>query len=264
MSDGDAAENRKHLWSTGRYPSLAPNFLPAIATLVDAAGLDPGDEVLDVGCGTGNVALTAQQSGAHVVGVDLSREMLELAERSAQLVADADVDWVAGDAEALPFASDRFDAALSNFGHVFAPNSRVAGRELYRVTKPGGRVAFTAWSPNGVVGDLTEVFTTYVSDPPGDPWAHLRWGEPDFVREQYDGLADLSVERRILGFRYVSPEHFWRDFAEEAGPLSPVVSRVEDERDRSRLREAALSRLEEWFADNTVRVEYVQVRAVVE
>ena len=266
MSDHAAGpgERRPHLWSTGRYPSLAPNLLPAISSLVDAAGIDPGDAVCDVGCGTGNVALTARQSGARVVGVDLSQEMLALAADSASLVGDVDVDWVLGDAVVLPFRDDRFDAVLSSFGHVFAPDSAAAGRELRRITAPGGRIAYTAWSPNGVVGELTDVLTDHVVEPPGDPWAHLRWGEPAFVREQFADVAALSVERRIVEFRYVSPEHFWLDFAEEAGPLSPVVGQVDDPDARASLREAALEVLEEWFADNAVRVEYLQVRAVVE
>ncbi|WP_290813173.1 class I SAM-dependent methyltransferase [Halovivax sp.] len=264
MTNSSTADRgRSPLWSTGRYPSLAPNMLPAHASLVDAAGIDPGDAVLDVGCGTGNVALTARQSGARVVGVDLSREMLDLAADSAALVGDDEVEWVAGDAVALPVRDDEFDAVLSSFGHVFAPESTVAGRELRRVIVPGGRVAFTAWSPVGVVGELTEVLTRHVDEPPGDPWAHLEWGRPAFVREQFPAAADLSFERRILEFRYVSPEHFWLDFAEEAGPLSPVLGRVTDPAARERLRDAALETLEEWFADNAVRVEYLQVRAVV-
>lgn len=263
-SRDDRKQAALHAWSTGRYPSMAPNLLPAIARLVNVAGIDPGDRVLDVGCGTGNVALTARRSGAQVVGVDLARRMLDLARDSGLVAGYDDVAWLEGDAEHLPFPDGVFDVTLSNFGHVFAPEPVTAGRELARVTAPGGRVAFTAWSPNGVVGELTDVLTDHVTDPPNDPRSHLRWGRPDFVRDQLGDLADLSFQRRIARFRYVSPDHFWREFAEESGPLSPVLSGMSDAGDRERLRRDAVSVLEDWFGDNAVRVEYLQVRAVVE
>jgi SAM-dependent methyltransferase len=257
-------EAARYAWSTGRYPSLAPNLLPAISRLVNAAGIDPGHRVLDVGCGTGNAALTARRAGAEVVGIDLARRMLELARDSAAVGGYRDLDWLEGDAEAVPFRDDAFDVALSNFGHVFAPDPEAAGRELVRVTRPGGRVAFTAWSPDGVVGDLTELLAEHLGHGAEDPWTHLRWGDPSFVRERLDGLADLSFQRRIARFRYVSPEHFWREFAEESGPLAPTVSRLEDEGARESLRRKAVDALAEWFGDNAVRVEYLQVRAVVD
>lgn len=266
MEDSETGDARSatYTWSAGRYPSLAPNMLPAIARVVNAAGVDPGDRVLDVGCGTGNVALTARRHGARVVGVDVTRPMLDLAADSADLANYDDIDWVAGDAESLPFTDDTFDAVVSNFGHVFSPQATVAGDEMLRVARDGGRLAFTAWSPDGLVGALTDVLTDHVAYPDHDPWAHLRWGDVEFVRDQFAGRCDLSVQRRIARFRYVSPQHFWREFAEESGPLSPVLQRLDDADARESLRRAALDRLEEWFADNAVRVEYLQVRGVVQ
>jgi ubiquinone/menaquinone biosynthesis C-methylase UbiE len=263
--DSDAAvRGRRHrVWSTGRYPSLAPNLLPAIARLVSAAGVRPGDAVLDVGCGTGNAALTARRAGGDVVGVDVTRPMLALARDNAAVAGYDDISWVEGDAETLPFGDDTFDVVLSNFGHVFAPDPARATENLVRVAKPGGRVAFTAWSRDGLVGELTQALTNHVESPVTDPWEHLKWGDTDYVRQQFPEGCTLSFERRIARFRYVSPEHFWQDFAEEAGPLSPVLSNLEDESTRTAIREDALARLSEWFADNAVRVEYLQVEATV-
>jgi ubiquinone/menaquinone biosynthesis C-methylase UbiE len=251
-------------WSAGRYPSLAPNLLPAIASLVHASGVDPGNRVLDVGCGTGNAALTARRAGADVVGVDVTRPMLDLARDGAGLAGYDDIHWVAGDAEALPFPDAAFDVVVSSFGHVFSPAAAAAGREMVRVAEPGGRVAFTAWSPDGLVGALTDVLDDYVDHPNHDPWAHLRWGDADFVRDRLGDACELSFERRIAEFRYVSPAHFWRDFAEEAGPLSPALRKLDAPEARRALREDALASLDEWFADNAVRVEYLLVRGVVE
>jgi ubiquinone/menaquinone biosynthesis C-methylase UbiE len=243
---------------------MAPNLLVPIARLSNTAGIDPGNRVLDVGCGSGNLALTTSRSDAEVVGLDLSRGMLELARESAELAEEGGIDWIEGDAEELPFRDGTFDVVLSSFGHVFAPNSTAVADELVRVTRSGGRLAFTAWSPDGLVAELTDVLTDHVDQPSRDPWSHLRWGRPSFVREQLGEVAELSFQRRIARFRYVSPAHFWRDFAEEAGPLSPVISAIEDPDSRNALREDALSTLEEWFGDNVVRVAYLQVRALVD
>jgi ubiquinone/menaquinone biosynthesis C-methylase UbiE len=265
MADSDSERRRgsTYTWSAGRYPSLAPNFLPAIARVVSAAGIDPGNRVLDVGCGTGNAALTARRAGASVVGVDVTPPMLDLARAGAALAAYDDIEWVAGDAEALPFPDDSFDAVLSNFGHVFSPQASVAGSEMVRVARDGGRVAFTAWSPDGLVGALTDVLDDHVSHADHDPWAHLRWGKPEFVREQLGDHCGLSFQRRIVRFRYVSPQHFWREFAEESGPLSPALRQLDEQDARESLREDALATLDEWFADNAVRVEYLQARGIV-
>ncbi|PSP76473.1 methyltransferase type 11 [Halobacteriales archaeon QS_1_68_20] len=254
----------RHAWSTGRYPSLAPNLLPAVARLVNAAGVEPEDAVLDVGCGTGNAALTARRTGADVVGVDLARRMLELAGENVAVAGATDVDLLEGDAEHLPFRDGAFDVTVSNFGHVFAPDAEAAGRELVRVVRSGGRVAFTAWSPDGLVGRLTEVLTDHVDAAVEDPWAHLRWGDPSAVRSWLPGTRDVRFSRRIAQFRYASPAHFWREFAEESGPLAPVVGRLEAVDARRALRDDAVATLEEWFADNAISVEYLQVRAVVD
>ncbi|MFC7072885.1 class I SAM-dependent methyltransferase [Halovenus rubra] len=264
MVDGDVTpEPKTHIWSTRQYPSLASNLLPATARLVSNAGVAAGDRVLDVGCGTGNVALTARRQGASVMGVDASPPMLSLAEKNAALAEYDDIHWTGGDAESLPVADNQFDAALSNFGHVFAPNANKAANEMCRVTRQGGQVGFTAWSPNGLVGALTDILTDHVTYPDHDPRGHLRWGTPDFVRETLGGRCELTFQRRVLRFRYVSPQHFWQEFAEEAGPLSPALRRLDEPDARERLRKEALDCLEEWFADNTVRVEYLLVTGTV-
>src|SRR5262249_24065892 len=99
----------------------------------------PGEDVLDVAAGTGNAAIRAALYGADVVGVDLTPELFTTARRRAELHR-VNVDWVEGDAEALPFAGASFDVVLSIFGVQFAPRHQVAADELARVCRPGGRI----------------------------------------------------------------------------------------------------------------------------
>ena len=99
--------------------------------------VSPGDRVLDACCGTGDLAIAAQRRGAaEVVGLDFSEEMLERARRKAP-----ELEWVRGDALALPFGDGSFDAATVGFGVRNVDDLDAAIRELRRVLRPGGRLA---------------------------------------------------------------------------------------------------------------------------
>src|SRR5271167_1794626 len=112
--------------------------IPA-AELVKFAQVKPGQKVLDVACGTGVVAVTAAQHGAKAFGLDLSPVLLERARHNAN-VADLDIGFIEGDAEALPYPDASFDVVLSQYGHIFAPRPPVALKEMLRVLKVGGRI----------------------------------------------------------------------------------------------------------------------------
>ena len=111
-----------------------------IEPLLDAAGVGAHKRVLDVCCGPGLVAGAAAARGASAAGLDFSSAMLAIA-RAAQ----PRVEFSQGDAEALPYADDSFDAVVANFGVHHVPNPSAALAEMCRVLAPGGRVAFTTW-----------------------------------------------------------------------------------------------------------------------
>ena len=132
--------------------------------MVKFANVRAGQNVLDVGCGTGVVAVTAARKGARVHGVDLTPELLERARENAN-IAQAEIDFREGDAEALAFDDVTFDVVLSQFGHMFAPRPDVAIREMLRVLKPGGRIAFSTWPPELLVGRSFAIMGKYGPPP---------------------------------------------------------------------------------------------------
>src|SRR6476660_1844584 len=132
-------QTHRATWAAGDYPVVAQRVdeVPP-RDLLDRIHVRPGEDVLDVATGTGNVALRAASEGANVVGLDLTPELFATAWRRMDERGVA-VDWVEGDAEELPFGDESFDAVLSVFGVQFAPRHEVVARELARVTRPGGR-----------------------------------------------------------------------------------------------------------------------------
>src|SRR5918995_5270958 len=136
-------------WAAGDYASVAEviDEVPP-RHLLDRIPLEPGQEVLDVATGTGNVALQAAAAGTQVVGLDITPELLVIARRRADQHRVA-VEWLEGDAEDLPFEDGRFDHVLSTFGVQFAPRHRIAAQELARVCRPGGFIGLVNWTPSG-------------------------------------------------------------------------------------------------------------------
>jgi SAM-dependent methyltransferase len=188
-------------WGAGDYPQMAQRLRGAAKRVVERARVAPGERVLDVACGTGNAALLAAARGAEeVVGVDLEPALLEVAERRASEVGAA-IEWVAGDAAALPVADGGFDAVLSVFGVMYALDAEAAARELARACAPeGGRVVLAAWVPGSFLPSLGAAVAPFLPEPPAGAAPPSRWGDADAVRELLSGagLDVVHVERESL------------------------------------------------------------------
>ena len=266
MADTDLylREQTRKAWTIGSYPTIAPSLLAAAARLVDAVGVAAGDRVLDVACGTGNVALTAYRRGAVVVGLDITPAMLEVAREQAAVI-DADIDWQEGDAAALPFEDDSFDVTLSCFGHMMVPDQAATATELVRVTEPGGRIGYTVWTPESNVGALMRTLAEYLPPQGDSPPSPFLWSDPETVRDRFgDRVSELRLETDVVRYPALSPAHYWESLATDSGPMILALERV-DETELSSLHERMIETLEPYFSgtENAMEQEYRVVTATV-
>jgi len=221
-------------WGVGRYEVTAAQLLPAAGEAVAVAAPQPGERVVDVGCGTGNAALLAAATGARVTGVDPATRLLEVARQRA---ADdgLDVEFLPGDAAALPLPDASADLILSVFGVIFAPDPAAAIAEMARVLAPAGRIVITSWLPGGAVGRIASTAQAAVRDALGLPASTpgLAWHNPDQVAgvAAAYGLRVSAVERTIA-FTAGSPEEFV-DTDRENHPMAISGAAVLDARGES-------------------------------
>jgi SAM-dependent methyltransferase len=193
-------------------------FFGAITTrlaepLLDAAAVGTGARVLDVACGPGHVAATAAERGASVVGVDIAEAMLSLARR-----LHPQLDLRAGDAEALPFSDESFDAVVGNFVLLHLGRPERAAAEFVRVLAPGGRLALTVWD-RPERARFIGVFLEAVAAAGATPPEHIPVGPPFFRFSDEQELARLlrrqpldDVEVGTISFthRESSPDALWQ------------------------------------------------------
>lgn len=258
----DHALKQRHraMWASGDYAALASDLIWALGPrVVSAADIGPGERVIDIAAGSGNVAIPAALRGASVVATDLTPELLDAGHRLAT-EAGVELEWRVADAEALPFADGLFDIAVSCLGVMFAPHHERSATELLRVTRPGGRIALLNWTPSGFIGQLFAAMKPFNAPlPPGAQPAPL-WGDEDHVRALFgDAIEDVRAERATIRIdRFRSATEFREYFASHYGPTIAVYARQENDAQRATLDDA----LDELFrryadADGVVEWEYL-------
>lgn len=236
------------------------------AALVRFASVAEGEQVLDVACGTGVVAVTAARNGARVKALDLTPPLLERARENAA-IAGVDVEFIEGDAESLPYPDSSFDVVLSQFGHMFAPRPALVTAEMLRVLKPGGRIAFSTWPPEHGMGKFFALLARQMPSPPPDrpsPAPPPQWGDPSVVRERLgDAVTELRFDRGVAVNPALSPRHVLHFMEGTFGPLGKVIQSLTSQPSRlAELRAEILGLIGESFSENAMRQHFLMTRAV--
>jgi SAM-dependent methyltransferase len=253
----------KATWMTGDYDLFSRYMEKDSEPFFQRLDVKPGAALLDVACGSGQLALIAARAGARVTGCDIATNWIQKA-RARAAEERLDVVFEEGDAEALPYGNAQFDAVTSLFGAMFAPRPELVAAELTRVCRPGGIVAMANWTPGGFVGQMFKTIAKYIA-PPGMP-SPVLWGDEPTVRERFrEGIASVNCEPQMFHFEYpFSPAGVVELFRTTYGPMSRAFGSL-DSSAQAKLRQELV---ELWSAhnkatDGTTRVdgEYLEVIA---
>jgi ubiquinone/menaquinone biosynthesis C-methylase UbiE len=222
------------MWALGDYNRFATELDSQLGRdLVAACGIGPGPRVLDVAAGTGNVAIRAAEAGADVVASDITVENMRAGEREAS-ERGVELEWVEGDAQALPFDDGEFDVVTSAAGAMFAPDQQAVADELLRVCRPGGTIGMANFTPDGLAADFFGVLAPYLPPPPDAP-SPLLWGDKTHVGELFgDRVSSLEASERELIETVQGPPADFRDFYKQTfGPVIAAFASVEHDPESS-------------------------------
>lgn len=231
----------QRMWALGDYHRFATSTVWQLGpVLVSACGIAAGQRVLDVGAGTGNVAIRAAKTGATVVASDLTPANFEAGRRAA---ADEGValEWIEADAEALPFEDGEFDVVTSCFGAMFGPNHRAVADELLRVCRSGGTIGMMNFTPGGTGGDFFRMLGQYMPSLPPGALPPVLWGDEAHVRSLFGHRVEsLTMTRREYVECAASARDYYDLFQQTFGPMVAIRASMADQPER-------LARLERDF-----------------
>ena len=251
----------KSIWTSGDYDRFSRFMEGGAREFYERLSIAPGSKLLDVACGSGQLALMAAKDGIDVTGVDIAVNLVERARTRAQ-AERLSARFEEADAEALPFDDASFDVVTSLIGAMFAPRPQLVAQELLRVCIPGGTIAMANWTLQGFIGQMFKTISKFIA-PSGMP-APVLWGDEATVRERLGhGLSELSLTRRQYLFDYpFPPSEVVEFFRLYYGPTNKAFASLDDE-GQAQLRQE-LDTL--WAAHNrggadctTVFAEYLEV-----
>jgi ubiquinone/menaquinone biosynthesis C-methylase UbiE len=276
-NNSSSVNKSNNVWALGSYNEFAIFILPVSAHLVRLANISSGYNVLDVACGTGNTAITAKKMvpDIKVTGIDFTSELLTQAREQASIADVGNIEWKEANVEDLPFENEKFDAVLSSFGHMFAPNPQVAIKEMIRVTKPRGCIAFSTWPSELVNGKLfkamakhvpanteNSVYSSSQSEQKQQP-SPMQWGNPENIKKLLvDGSSDLTIgdihfERGVAKIPVLSPNHYWARTSTKSGPVIQVIQSIKDLSKIEDLKKDVLQAISPYYKDNELKLDYL-------
>src|SRR5579872_5876642 len=254
----------RNTWMAGDYGRFSRYMERDAEAFYRRLHIRAGAQLLDVGCGTGQLSLIAARAGARVTGCDIASNWLVQARRSAA-AEGLTIVFEEGDAEALPYGDATFDAVVSLIGAMFAPRPELVAAELTRVCRPGGLIAMANWTGTGFVGQMFKTIAKHIA-PSGMP-SPVLWGDEPSVRERLrKGVASVECSRHMYELSYpFSPADVVEFFRANYGPMTRAFASIGGEAQQQLRDELTdLWSRHNRAADGTTRVdaEYLQVVAV--
>lgn len=227
----DLDDSQRAIWRLGDYAAVARDVVGGLGPdLVQACEIAEGQRVLDVAAGAGNAAIPAAETGAEVIALDLTPELFDAGRAEARR-RGVEVEWLEGDAQELPFESERFDVVISCIGAMFAPDHEATARELARVCRPGGSVGMITWPPDGSVAGFFKTFSAYAPPPPEGFRPPTLWGSEDYVRNLFgDQLERWTVARkRLVVDNFATPQEWCDYYKANFGPTIATYAAIADD-----------------------------------
>jgi SAM-dependent methyltransferase len=250
-------------WIAGDYDLFSRYMEDDARAFYERLEVPPGIRLLDVACGSGQLALIAARDGVNVTGVDIAENLIARAQARAK-ARKLPARFEVADAEALPFPDESFDVIVSLIGAMFAPNPERVTSELLRVSVPSGTIAMANWTAGGFVGQMFKAIARFIS--PANMPSPLLWGDEAIVKNRFAaGVSDLKLTKRFYTFDYPFPPRDVVDFFRHYyGPAKLAFASLEDA-GQKRLHEELESL---WSANNratgdvtVVEAEYLEVIA---
>ena len=219
-------------WASGDFAVIGTTLQIVGELLAEAADIRAGERVLDVAAGNGNATLAAARRFAEVTSTDYVPALLDKSAVRAK-AEGLNVTYRVADVEQLPFPDRSFDAVVSTYGVMFAPNHARSSSEMMRVVRPGGRIGLASWTPEGFIGELFKVVGSFVPPPPGVK-SPVLWGTEAHLQELFGKDASaLRSERRDFNFRYFSAEHFIQMFRDFYGPTHKAFGALDEAKQKA-------------------------------
>lgn len=267
MSDGEYREASRQQWS-----DAAPSWAraaeeeetgasrEATVWMLEAAGLQPGERVLELACGAGRVGLQAAgRVGPEgtVLCTDFSEAMVDAVTERVERLGVGNVSARVLDAEHIDLGGEEpFDAVICRFGYMLMADPLQALRESGRALRPDGRLVLAVWGPgesNPWLSIILSAAMSHLNAPPPQPGTPgpFSLGDPDQVRKLIEqaGLVDAEVAEIDARQRYDSLDDWWDEILEVSGPLATMLNALPEE-DRAKIRAAALAEAEQFGGGN--------------
>ena len=252
------ADPSSDMWGRGDYRKIAADHQIMCERLCEHLAVSPAHRVLDVACGTGNSSIAAARRRANVVGIDFAPLLIDAARKRVEAEGMSGVEFIEGDMRNLPFEAASFDIVISTLGASFASDHAAMARELARVTRPGGRIALTAFSRHSLPSDVYDISAAIKSPPPGSGPPAYCWTDGPYAREMFGDLcSDIEIHDGQYDGCFTSARAFFEHNMRYYGPMMTRYSQLTADQ-QVQYRDRVIAAMESWnrATDGTLSVRF--------